>query len=128
MPDALPAPTFPFTSIRAGSPNTLLGTDVLVNNVVSMHIRVMDGRGKFYDRFTRIPNPSPLPLYLVESGLAPPTTYVNGGATEGFRLDTANPFIPTYPIGVQMRAVQIKLRVYDTKNHLTRQMTMTFDL
>ena len=36
-------------------------------------------------------------------------------------LDTSSP-------GGQMRAIQIKLRVYDTKNHLTRQITMSFDL
>ncbi len=71
------------------------GTDILVTNVLSMQIRVMDTSGKFQDQ---------LPV----------------GAS-GFGLDTAN------NTG-QMRAIQIRLRVYDTKNHLTRQMTMTFDL
>ena len=72
------------------------GTDILVTNVVSMQVRVMDNTGKFQDQ---------LPA-----------------GSNGFGLDTAVPATP------QMRAIQIRLRVYDTKNHLTRQMTMTFDL
>ncbi len=112
-----------FSSVLRAS-GAAIGTDILVTNVVSMHVRVLDGTGKFYDRFTQVPNPAPsppAPPYLPGSGVAPPTSYPNSGATEGFRLDTA-------PANVQMRAIQIKLRVYDTKNRLTRQLTMSFDL
>ena len=99
-------PIYPFSSIKNQTSSSKDGTDVLVTNVVSMHVRVMDGTGKFKDKMTDL-----VPAYTFPAS-----------AAEGYRLDTAA------PVGVQMRAVQIKLRVYDTKNHLTRQMTMTFDL
>jgi type II secretory pathway pseudopilin PulG len=126
MPDggSLPSTVPRFSSIQCKSASNKDGTDVLVTNVVSMHIRVMDSTGTFKD--TMIPMPavpasSPYPPFLALPGVAPAASFPNS-ATEGYRLDTATPGVP------QMRAVQIKLRVYDTKNHLTRQMTMTFDL
>lgn len=123
MPDVAVNGAVPrFSSIKNQTSSSKDGTDVLVTNVVSMQIRVMDSTGKFKDRM-QSPNPVASPeLGLQTQSLAAVTYLPATVAAEGLRLDTAS------PIGVQMRAVQIKLRVYDTKNHLTRQMTMTFDL
>lgn len=127
MPDggSLPSTVPRFSSIKCQSVSGRDGTDVLVTNVVSMHIRVMDGSGTFKDTMIPMPAVTTPPPYPALPGVAPAASFPNSGA-EGFRLDTAYPISPPY--GVQMRALQIKLRVYDTKNHLTRQMTMTFDL
>ncbi len=93
-----PAPFLgPPTFILQAAKGATQGTDILVTNVVSMQIRVMDSSGKYVDQLPGGPN--------------------------GNGLDTSSP-----RLNGQMRAIQIKLRVYDTKNHLTRQTTMSFDL
>jgi Tfp pilus assembly protein FimT len=45
-----------------------------------------------------------------------------------FRSDTNNPLNPTIPLRVRMRAVQIKLRIWDQKSQQTRQTTLIQDL
>jgi len=100
------APTTTPTFNAAPASGVTKGTDILVTNVVSMQIRTMDSSGKYQDV---LPN-------LAASPLPKPAPAVCSS------FDTASPGT------AQVRAIQIRLRVYDTKNHLTRQMTMTFDL
>ncbi len=88
-------------AIPSGSDKT--GSDIVLNNVISMQIRVVtSGSGQ-------------LLLDDLPTAVAVTTTPRS--------LDTATPTTTTV-----IRAIQIKLRVWDTKNSITRQITITQDL
>jgi type II secretory pathway pseudopilin PulG len=104
-----------------------VGSDLVLNNVVSMEVRVLtDASGSGVV-------PRHLPPYLnanfsppFGNGVAPfaiqPRFYDSyyGGTVGGTQVNTLNPH--------RIRAVQLKIRVYDIKNNMTRQMTVTQDL
>ena len=103
-----------FGSVVAAAPNTLApstlaipsgsdktGSDIVLNNVISMQIRVITSGSS---------------MLLLDD--LPTTVIVN---TDPRSLDTASPV-------TAIRAIQIKLRVWDTKNSITRQITITQDL
>ncbi len=98
------------SSLRFQSASSLYGTDLMISNVVSMQITVQmaDATGTLIGagRFLRLDDPL-LNSYL---GIGP------------WQFDTA-----TTPSS-SLRAVQIKLRIYDTKNRVTRQISITQDL
>ena len=87
------------SALAIGSTSDKYGSDVVLNNVISMQIRV-------------ITNGSSM-LFLDDLPVA---------GVYPRRLDTAN------GSGTVIRAIQIKLRVWDTKNSITRQITITQDL
>ena len=87
------------SALAIGSASDKYGSDVVLNNVISMQIRV-------------ITNGSSM-LFLDDLPVA---------GVYPLRLDTAN------GSGIVIRAIQIKLRVWDTKNSITRQITITQDL
>jgi hypothetical protein len=103
LPDSNPAATPQTNYSSLKSQGSTQGTDLLLNDVVSMEIRVMDATGVF-KRLDQVPS--------------------TVGAAGDRRLDSAN----AAGFGTQIRAIQIKLRVYDTANHLTRQSTINVDL
>ncbi len=105
IPLAFPssAPNF----ANQGHPNA--GSDILLTNVVSMQVRVLTNQSGT--------------VYL---------DVIPGNGSYPHRIDTADgPADPNYTAPTAkpvLRAVQIKLRVYDTKNRITRQVTLTQDL
>ena len=80
-----------------------VGSDIVLNNVISMQIRVMIKEGLVATQLFQDDLPTSLGAYPRN-------------------LDTAN------GSGIVIRAIQIKLRVWDTKNSITRQITITQDL
>lgn len=104
---------------------TKFGSDLVLNNVVSMEVRVI----------TNVANAGPtsrhLPPYsssaLAPFGIAPfallPRHYDTyyGGTVGGGPA-------PFSLVQHRLLAVQIKLRIYDIKNKMTRQVTITQDL
>lgn len=85
------------------APFDKVGSDIVLNNVISMQIRVMTKEGLVATQLFQDDLPTSLGAYPRN-------------------LDTAN------GSGIILRAVQIKLRVWDTKNSITRQITITQDL
>ena len=85
------------------SPTDKVGSDIVLNNVISMQIRVMTKEGLVASQLYQDELPASLGVYPRN-------------------LDTAN------GSGIILRAIQIKLRVWDTKNSITRQLTITQDL
>jgi type II secretory pathway pseudopilin PulG len=103
----------------SGGISARYGTDVLLNNVLSFQVSAL----------TNPPIPPTAPAYSFgpyPSGYSPPPDAFP------WTYDTANPPQAVTATGtaatVQLRAVQIKLRVYDVKNKITRQVTITQDL
>jgi hypothetical protein len=98
----------------SGGASLRYGTDVLLNNVLSFQVLAMT-------------NP-----VLPYSATTSPYTFGPGtGWPLPWTFDTATPqtvMVGTTPTVIRMRAVQIKLRVYDLKNKVTRQITVTQDL
>ena len=117
---AMPADTAaqPFRSLKVKSGHAKEGTDILIPNVVSMQVRVLTAGGAFIDQL-------PAAAATKADGITQETVNLTTPAG-GFRLDSASPLAA--PSQTQMRALQIKLRVYDTKNRMTRQMTFSVDL
>jgi type II secretory pathway pseudopilin PulG len=98
--DAPPGDPFVMANIASTSPE--YGSDVLLSNVISFQIRMQfEGVPGFQDEWVSVPP-----------------------AGDGSRTyDTAANAPKPRPL-----AIQIKLRVYDTRNKMTRQMTITQDL
>ena len=98
------------------------GADVLLSNVVSMQILPML-------------DPVPTTSGVVPSG-ATASAYLeypgdtNSSANPKWSFDTANPtVVTTTPLVYRsLKAVQLKLRVYDPRNRVTRQVTIAQDL
>ncbi|MFO0846970.1 MAG: prepilin-type N-terminal cleavage/methylation domain-containing protein [Gemmataceae bacterium] len=160
--DALGAGSVPATDPRLDRPYSIpatspeYGSDVLLNNVLSMQVRVLTSLPPNPNHYadpplnslpTTPPPPAPAvtpPINSVptgshpDAGMIPPRQQGNpvrpivlGGGfdtaviREGQVPDNSgNPQYFQYPV----KAIQIKLRVYDAKNKITRQMTIVQDL
>ena len=102
--------------------SALYGSDVLLSNVVSMQVQVML-------------DPTP-PAYAAATYLDNPRETTTD--TSAWVYDTAVPPVdtlttPAIPPGgtprrYGLKAIQIKLRVYDVRNRVTRQVTIAQDL
>lgn len=108
-----------------GNDSPEFGTDVLLSNVISFQIRL-----QFETPTVSTPFMDEWSSQIIGKPYGPILT---PDASNGARTyDTA--FAPTdtshFPAGVKprVRAIQIKLRVYDPNNKLTRQITITQDL
>ncbi len=104
--------------------STRYGTDVLLNNVVSMQVLAMTEPAVPQVPIGGVTNPFAFGPALGPNGVVPtPNPW-----TPTWSYDTA--VAPGTPGRMQprLRAVQVKLRVYDTKNKITRQVTITQDL
>jgi len=91
------------------------GTDVLLTNVISMQIRLMV---------------DPVPTLLANDATSLATAAPPNPTIPAWEFDTATP-PPPVPVGstkLRPRAILIKIRVYDPKNHLTRQISIIQDL
>lgn len=100
--------------------NALGGSDILLTNVVSMQVLVQAYAPSNPDYTPSNPD-------YVSNGFLP----VIPGAATPRRIDTADAKDMNYTTPREkpvLRAVQIKIRVYDTKNRVTRQVTFTQDL
>ncbi|MGL6076439.1 MAG: PulJ/GspJ family protein [Fimbriiglobus sp.] len=137
-PFANPTTTPTFTTYQTSTlssvmPVSKLGTDILLSNVISMHVRMI---------FKPYPVTIKPDLTITGSEFVdelPKIYSLNPSATNpGYPriFDTAANF-PVITVGMNPpvtlphpvpTAIQIKLRVYDTKNHMSRQMTITVDL
>ncbi len=98
-------PSMPFGS--AG-----YGTDVLLTNVISFQVRLLV---------------DPVPTPFANDATNPTTPAPANATIAAWQYDTAAP-VPPGGGKLKPRAVQIKLRVYEPKNRLTRQITITQDL
>jgi Tfp pilus assembly protein FimT len=125
---------FPNRSILPTTmPQDKVGTDILLTNVISMQVRMM-----FNDytsstaalTFTGAKFFEELPAVCTTvSPITNTTTFPRSHDTGSAFSTVPNGMNP--PIAVPKpvaRAIQIRLRIYDTKNHMTRQMTITCDL
>jgi len=114
----LNVPTALLPSLAFGSPG--YGTDILLTNVISMQIRLTQ---------------DPVPSFMDDATNPSPTAPVPSNPLDGrWQYDTAepnpravSPSIPPTP-KPRPRSIVIKLRVYEPKNKLTRQITITQDL
>lgn len=112
-------PTFPWPAglpfpyrIPASALHQRFGSDVVLNNVVSFQVQAVTD--------------PPLP---VVAGTSPYQWGPGQAQPRPWTFDTAQ--TPPQTAGssvVRLRAVQVKVRVYDTKNHQTRQITIVQDL
>ncbi|MGL4420288.1 MAG: PulJ/GspJ family protein [Gemmataceae bacterium] len=101
------------------SSGNLLGTDVLLTNVISFDVKAIwsNGTNVLGTNSTTSENPFFEPVVLSASPAPSDVIY-----------DTAAP-IGTAPVStIRIKAIQIKLRIYDTKNKLSRQITLVQDL
>jgi type II secretory pathway pseudopilin PulG len=111
-----PLPTSPLTSLQ---PYTVTGTDggvrsgedVLVTGVLSFEIKAI-----WTGTEPQFPNTKTTPDSPFAEPVAPKV------------FDTAGPITGGGDMPVQLQAIQIKLRIYDAKNKLARQITITKDL
>jgi Tfp pilus assembly protein PilW len=124
--DATP-PTMPWTgglpypipfALSPSMPTTMnpyYGADVLLNNVLSFQVQVLCD--------LTVPNPTPPPATLTTQQFQFGDVTNSSGVWTG-RYDTAQAATGK----PRLKAIQIKLRVYDTKNKMTRQITINQDL
>ena len=99
---------------------TKVGDDIVITNVLSFEVRPM---------YT-IPALSPPSGVLYPVNLANPDGVFTDLPQGSTRFDTAlDPSIPAYNLNrIRVLAVQVKIRVYDPKNKLTRQTTLVVKL
>lgn len=108
-PDGFPYP------IPQGSAG--YGTDILLNNVVSFQVLLMTS--------------PPIPATLSQYAFGPDPLFPR---VPSWTFDTGQnpvqqrPDINNFQQTLRVRAVQIKLRIYDSQNSVTRQVTITQDL
>ena len=103
-------------------PDDKIGTEFLLPNVISFQVRPQFGTSASTAHFDELPvvtggNPSNANY---------PRLWDTGTGTNPKRID---PNLPYRDPQVQvLRGVQLKLRIWDTKNKMTRQMTISVDL
>jgi type II secretory pathway pseudopilin PulG len=120
--------SFPFSPISTAG---RIGEDILLSNVISFEVRVL-----WTTNTKGIPTPRGFGSSLLTA--APPTVIDNPvtfTTSSDFPFDTlaqlsaANPtFDSTNPPAIRVRAVQIRIRIFDPKLQTARQMTIVQNL
>lgn len=118
-----PLPTPPSTQVdplKFPATSSYYGNDIVLTNVLSMKVQVM------FDDIREVDPPDGSPPVVTSSPLYQDIPTAMRGKYDTFNNTsyTESGFKHT----LRLRAIRIQLRIYDPKNLLTRQMTITQDL